>query len=92
MIARLVENEFKAAIKTPVSNLFYAPLPASQRAAARALVLGFVVPAATIVAALLLRSSLSVASWGLPAALLFLTATIWQNRTYARLDRTGNQG
>lgn len=84
-IARLVESELKAAIKTPISNLLYGGLAPAQRPAARAFVLGAVVPVGTAIAAVLLGVlPEQTLSWGSAAALLLLAATLLQNRSYRR--------
>lgn len=83
--ARLVETELKMAIKTPVSNLLYGGLPATQRPAARALVLGGVVPLSTwLVSGLLALLPETVRSWGLVAGVLLAVATVAQNHSYRR--------
>ncbi|PIE19932.1 MAG: hypothetical protein CSA65_00355 [Proteobacteria bacterium] len=83
--ARLVESELKMAIKTPVSNLLYGGLAAVQRPAARALVLGVVVPLATgLVSGMLALLPKTTRSWGLAAGVLLVVATLAQNRSYRR--------
>lgn len=84
-IARLVESELKAAIKTPISNLLYGGLVPAQRPAARAFVFGAVVPVGTAIAAVLLGVlPEQTLSWGSAAALLLFAATLLQNRSYRR--------
>jgi len=90
VVARLVDNELKAAVKTPLSNLFYGVLDPRERAAGRAFILGLVVPLATAGASLLLfqRAALRhLPIWGGALALLFVGATWAQNRAYLRADR-----
>ncbi len=84
-LARLIESEIKMAIKTPVSNLLYGGLPTSQRPAARAFILGAVVPLATGAASLALGlAPLGTRAWGLVAGLVLVGITIAQNRVYRR--------
>ncbi|MCA9672578.1 MAG: hypothetical protein KC503_43590 [Myxococcales bacterium] len=87
LVGRVVESELKVALKTPLSNLFYGVLPAEQRAAARALVLGLIVPLATLVAAALLRRPAWLDSWALPCAAAFVLASLLQNRAYRSAER-----
>jgi ATP:ADP antiporter, AAA family len=84
--ARVVETELKAAIKTPLSNLFYGALPAADRAPGRALVLGLVVPAATLAIGLVLSyrpAAGPMRYWGTALAALFVMATWVQNQRYS---------
>ncbi len=86
--ARLVENELKASIKTPISNLFYGALPSAERPPARAATFGLVIPVATLAVGLvLLPGGAPVAwlpLWGGIAAVLFVGATLLQNRRYSQ--------
>ena len=94
VLARLVENELKAAIKTPLSNLFYGALPSDQRAPGRAFVLGLMVPAATACASLLLTTTTTMHSiplWGSGLAVLYVWATLIQNRSYRRAHEAGGR-
>jgi AAA family ATP:ADP antiporter len=93
--ARLVDYELKAAIKTPLSNLFYGALPSEQRPAGRAFVLGLVVPVATVGASLVLNLEAGVrtiTTWGPVLAVLYLVSTLWQNRTYKDVRRRASSG
>jgi len=93
VVARLMENELKAAIKTPLSNLFYGALPPQQRAAGRAFNLGLVVPLFTVVASLILSSAAGVRAipwWGSALAVLFVAGSLVQNRAYSALRRDGS--
>jgi len=87
--ARFVEMALKDAIKTPLSALFYGAEPPAERAPARALVFGAVIPLATLAAAAgleLARHSpdpmATAAGFGLGAALLFVLASWQQNRAW----------
>lgn len=85
VVARLMETELKAAVKTPLSNLFYGAIPAAQRAAGRAFILGLVVPLFTLVASAVLATPAGVRSipwWGAALAVLFVAASLLQNRSY----------
>jgi hypothetical protein len=87
VVARLMENELKAAIKTPLSNLFYGALPADQRAAGRAFNLGLIVPIFTVIASLVLATAAGVRAipwWGGVLAVLFVLGSVVQNRSYRR--------
>lgn len=89
VVARLVDNELKAAVKTPLSNLFYGVLEPRERAAGRAFILGLVVPLATAGASLLLfqRTALRhLPLWGGALALLYVGATRAQNQAYLRAE------
>ena len=91
VVARVVQQELKDTIKTPLSNLIYGAMPAERRAAARALILGLIVPLATLLASLLLSRPTLLDRWLVPAAGLFLIASLWQNRSYQRtLDRNSS--
>jgi AAA family ATP:ADP antiporter len=95
VLARLTDYELKAAIKTPLSNLFYGALPTEQRPAGRAFVLGLVVPVATAGASLMLNLEAGVRTitvWGPALAVLYLLATLWQNRTYKDVRRRASSG
>jgi len=87
--ARFVEMALKDAIKTPLSALFYGAEPPAERAPARALVFGAVIPLATLAAAAGLEVSrrsadplATAAAFGLGAALLFVAASWQQNRAW----------
>lgn len=91
VVARLMENELKAAIKTPLSNLFYGALPPQQRAAGRAFNLGLVVPLFTVLASLVLASAAGVRAipwWGTALAVLFVAGSAVQNRAYRAVEGT----
>lgn len=94
--ARLVENELKASLKTPLSNLFYGALPPAERPPARAATFGLVIPLTTLAIGLALipRGALvsSLPLWGGAAALLFVGATLLQNRRYTQALRVGRDG
>jgi hypothetical protein len=85
VLARFVNVQFKDALKTPLSTLFYGAEPPHRRALARALVFGAVIPAATVLTAMIfeLAPSLWGVAWiGLGAALLFTIACALQNRRW----------
>jgi hypothetical protein len=85
VLARFINVQFKDALKTPLSTLFYGAEPPHGRALARALVFGAIIPAATVVTAAVfeLAPSLSGVAWiGLGAALLFTIACALQNRRW----------
>ena len=91
LTARFAESEAKTAIKTPISPIFYYPVPTDSRPAARALILGVVSPASAVLTALileLLQTTLSL-SWlaalATACATALLLATFQQNREYNRL-------
>jgi ATP/ADP translocase len=97
ILARAMETELKAAIKTPLSNLFYGALHPSQRAAGRAFVLGLGVPVSTVVASLVLiwpGGTGTIPLWGTALALLYVVASVAQNRSYNRTmaERDSAQG
>jgi hypothetical protein len=87
--ARFVETALKDAIKTPLSALFYGAEPPADRAPARALVFGAVIPLATLAAAAGLEIArmsddplATAAGFGLGAAVVFVAATWQQNRAW----------
>ncbi len=90
LVARFAESEAKTAIKTPISPIFYYPIAANTRPAARALILGVVSPTSAVFTALLLellqvRLSIQwLAALAAAAAGALVIATIHQNREYAR--------
>jgi hypothetical protein len=86
--ARLVENELRNAVRTPVANVLYDALPLDRRARARTIVIGVAVPAASLVGGLLLvilgSHPLALSVMGIAAALILLVSTFAQNRAFAR--------
>lgn len=90
LAARFVDGELKAALKTPLSNLFYEPFAAADRPVARAVVLGLISPAAQVVGALMLAAlaagghPASPAVLGAVACAAFFALTLAQNRAYRR--------
>lgn len=92
--ARFMDYEFKSAVKTPVSPIFYFGVPSAQRAEARAFILGAVVPAATILINLaqqVARQYLdfqTLAIGGLVLGGVYVLAAHWQNRAYGQARRT----
>lgn len=87
---RFSHSELKTSVRTPASPIFYFGEPAEHRAEARAFILGAVVPASTVIAALLLHlgqrwAELSVISWiGAGVAAFYVVACVWQNRAYSK--------
>jgi len=88
LTARFFIAEFKSAIKTPISAIFYYGEPFGDRAGARAVVLGVVSPLAAVITSAVLQSVAGIAtlsSLSIAAALLsgFYLAAVWaQNRAY----------
>ena len=92
--ARLVENELRNAVRTPIANVLYDALPLERRARARTIVIGVAVPAASLVGglSLLLLGShpIALSAMGVVAALILLASTLAQNRAFSRaLGRSG---
>jgi len=86
---RFADNELKAAVKTPVSPLFYEALGEGRRKDGRAVILGVVSPLATIASSLLLvaathaRLSLpTIAGAGVGFSLAFIVLSHVQGRAY----------
>ncbi len=84
--ARFVEMPLKHALKTPLSVLFYGAETPRVRIAARSLIFGAAIPAATVSAGLAfrqLRSHLGLISvLGVATAALYIALCAWQNRAY----------
>jgi hypothetical protein len=59
--ARFIDLQFKDALRTPLSALFYGAEPRNQRAQARALMFGAVIPIATLTTAAVFRKT---SDWG----------------------------
>jgi len=93
LTARFAESEAKTALKTPISPIFYYPIPSRLRPGARAVILGLVSPASAVLTALtleLLQGTLSLqwlAGLAVLCASALLLATIHQNRLYTWLTR-----
>lgn len=86
LAARMIENELRNAVRTPVANLLYEAMPAERRASARTLVIGVTVPLASLVGGVVLSllgtHPTLLAALGMGAALL-LVGTSWaQNRAF----------
>ncbi len=88
-VARFTHQQFKDAVKTPLSTLFYGAEQASARGPARAFIFGAIIPAATIVTALTFEAApdANTVAWiGLGAAIVFAAACAVQNQRWrARL-------
>lgn len=89
VVARFTHTEFKTALKTPLSTLFYGAEIPSQRAPSRAFIFGTVIPVASIASAALLVFSgrgadalFVTAAIGLAVALAFFAASGLQNRRW----------
>ncbi|MBW2731110.1 MAG: hypothetical protein JRH20_01885 [Deltaproteobacteria bacterium] len=83
IFARLVETDLKTILRTPVANLLYGGLPSAQRPAARAFVLGILLPAATLLASLALGSAPQHTTlWVGAVGLLYVLLSGLQNRAY----------
>ncbi|MCG8420501.1 MAG: hypothetical protein MJE77_21410 [Proteobacteria bacterium] len=88
-LARLTNVQLKNALKTPLSTLFYGAEPPPERARARAFIFGAVIPAATVVTAVVFelaaRRGLEIVAWiGLAGAVFFTVACAVQNRRWRR--------
>jgi len=88
-VGRFVDQQFKGAIKTPLSALFYGAEPAERRAPARAFIFGAVIPAAAIVTFLMFEFAAAFASnfaiisaIATAIAVLFIAACAVQNRRW----------
>jgi|GEM_PF-2426426 len=91
VLARFSHTELKTAIKTPLSTLFYGAEVPAQRAPARALIFGSVIPAAALVSAGLLALTgtdhdaiVATAAAGLGVSVLFFAACAVQNHRWRR--------
>jgi hypothetical protein len=85
--ARFTQQQFKDALKTPLSTLFYGAEPPPMRAPARAFIFGAAIPVATIVASVTFEVApdwQTVALIGLAGALAFTGACVAQNRRWRR--------
>jgi len=83
--ARFTHQQFKDALKTPLSTLFYGAEPAPLRAPSRAFIFGAVIPAATVVTAVtfeLVSSWRVIALIGLAMAVIFTGACAVQNQRW----------
>jgi len=86
--ARFFHTEFKGAVRTPISPIFYFGEPPERRAEVRAFILGCIVPLFTIVSGLILQAisesvSISVLAWsGTILGLVYVLSCEWQNRVY----------
>lgn len=90
-LARFTRVQFKDALKTPLSTLFYGAEPPHRRAPARAFIFGAAIPAATVLAALAFelggRSGDGlrlVAILGAAVSVLFFYFCAVQNRRWRR--------
>jgi hypothetical protein len=91
---RFTDMDFKSAIKTPLSAIFYEAMGDERRSDARALILGIVSPLASFASSLIL---VAVAAGGVPpgfiaaagsaAAVVFLVLSWLQGRSYRRALR-----
>jgi hypothetical protein len=88
LTGRLVESELRNAARTPVANLLYEGLPEERRAAARTLVIGVVIPLASLAAgaglAVSSRSAGVLSAVGVSAAVVLLLASLAQNQAWRR--------
>lgn len=89
VVARFVNMQFKDALKTPLSTLFYGAEIPPRRPLARAFIFGLIIPAATFATAGIFEAAKSpgltrVAWIGLGAAVLFVAACAVQNRRWRR--------
>ncbi len=88
LAARFFHTEFKGAVRTPISPIFYYGEPPERRAEVRAFILGCVVPLFTIVSGLILQAisesvSISVLAWsGTILGGFYVLSCEWQNRIY----------
>lgn len=86
-LARFVDGQFKSALKTPLSTLFYGAEPPRRRSLARAFVFGAVIPGATLSTSLLFElgkgDNLRGVAWiALVVAIFFVIACWLQNRRW----------
>jgi len=89
--ARFTRVQFKDALKTPLSTLFYGAEPPHRRAPARAFIFGVAIPAATIIAAAAFelgghggKNLRLVAMLGAAVSVFFLFTCAVQNRRWRR--------
>jgi MFS family permease len=89
--ARFVNNEFKSALKTPLSTLFYGAEPPHRRALSRAFIFGAIIPVATVATSAILTAGagaadglLGVVVIGLAISAVFAIACAVQNRAWRR--------
>lgn len=87
--ARFTHSEFKTALKTPLSTLFYGAEVPAQRAPARAFIFGTVIPLASVMSAALIwfsgrdsQALVVTAQIGLGVAVLFVLASALQNQRW----------
>lgn len=86
--ARFFHTEFKGAVRTPISPIFYFGEPPERRAEVRAFILGCIVPLFTIISGLILQAlsesvSISVLAWsGTILGVVYVLSCEWQNRIY----------
>ena len=82
--ARMVESELRNGIRTPVANLLYEAIPATERARARTLVIGVTVPLASLAGGvalgLLKARPIPLAILGMGAAVALCLTSWAQNR------------
>lgn len=91
--ARLVETDLKTIMRTPVANLLYGGLPSAQRPAARAFVLGILLPAATLLTSLALGAApQTTALWAAGLGLAYTLLCALQNRAYRHATATPAAG
>lgn len=86
-LARFVTAQFKSAIKTPLSTLFYGAEPPKGRILARAFIFGAIIPTATLSTSLIFelgrRDGLRGVAWiALVVAVVFTIACAVQNRRW----------
>lgn len=90
LAARFFHTEFKGAVRTPISPIFYFGEPRERRAEVRALILGGAAPLFTVAGGLLLQAVSNLASitflafCGTLLGAGYIAACEWQNRIYRR--------
>ena len=90
LLTRFFHSEFKGAVRTPISPIFYFGEPPHRRAEARAFILGGVVPVFTVISGLLLQCvsdlvDVTTLAWaGTGLGVFYALACVWQNKVYRK--------
>lgn len=90
LLTRFFHSEFKGAVRTPISPIFYFGEPSHRRAEARAFILGGVVPVFTVISGILLQCAsdlvdVTTMAWtGTGLGVFYALACVWQNRVFRK--------